>query len=756
MSKPRHGITADRKTPDKFQILLENHGKCSRKELAVKVGETERWVKRQVRKLIRAGKLSPTRKKPPQFLQESDWTDEMVELLVRSRRDFLLDNKKISDLLNERFGIKMSQHTVGFWARKFDCRFPTKFEWLREHISDSTLEGLLDKGLTVVQLSEWIKKQYDVYITDDLLLEYIHDRGMKGQKQRRIYLPNQKAREFSKEWMKEQINGHVGLVGIAEKMGVSTTIAQKRIRELGLKLIRHRTTWSKDLDDLRSSLLNVSPANTFSKKEFHQMMLGWLLGDGSIDRHGRFVVNHSLIQLSYLYLKARVLKGYLSNVTTIPRGTNVDKTFFVDKKEQLNLSCPGMIEYTRYLTTEGKKDYEKIVSEMDDLGWACYYMDDGSIMSGKFYISAKKGMTSTLENKYRFGASGRHLLELKKVNPFYIIPSMSYKVGDMPVGGFWKKHAPELFDFDVNSDMELSFVNNYVVQDSPEILNKAVSYYHKRGFPYLNLSEEYIQKEWDYLMKFNTKFHWKAPNVLRHVEVGNNIFKHYMKHMIEAKYKHVSPIEVFEGFMPLRKCLQYCLKSKKSILPGFVFNALVYFNGGVSGFPCAVSKSLVKKFSKAGDTVVDPCSGWGGRLLGTGAANRNYFGFEPWEKTHESLVRMIKDLRIKNAEVLAQEFCSKDAPSECALVLTSPPYIDLEVYGSRMSEKKWNELVSSIFSYAERSLIEGGFLVLNLDRFLYPMLPATKLKKYPTIFWFSSSRKRDIKKAEICYVWRKE
>jgi hypothetical protein len=280
-----------------------------------------------------------------------------------------------------------------------------------------------------------------------------------------------------------------------------------------------------------------------------------------------------------------------------------------------------------------------------------------------------------------------------------------------------------------------------------------VDYYHKRGFPYIELSDVYLKREMDNLSKLQTDYMWKDGGVIRLIETGNNIFKHFMRHMAEAQYKHTSPMGVFNSFMPFRKCLQYCLKSKKSILPNFVHNALVYFNGGVSGFPCGTAKAIVEKFSKKGGTIVDPCTGWGGRLLGTISSGRVYVGFEPWDKTYDSLLTMTKFLGIENFKVHHGDFNRFLAPKKCDLVFTSPPYLDLEVYGKPISREKWNDLIKDIFMYSEKSLSDAGYLILNLPRSIRSLLPSTSLKEREPIYWFSSTRKRDIEKAEICYIW---
>lgn len=52
-----HGKTADRKNTKKIEFIISNHHNMPRSEIASNLGETIRWVKRQIKYLIREGKI---------------------------------------------------------------------------------------------------------------------------------------------------------------------------------------------------------------------------------------------------------------------------------------------------------------------------------------------------------------------------------------------------------------------------------------------------------------------------------------------------------------------------------------------------------------------------------------------------------------------------------------------------------------------------------------------------------------------------
>lgn len=81
--------------------------------------------------------------------------------------------------------------------------------------------------------------------------------------------------------------------------------------------------------------------------------------------------------------------------------------------------------------------------------------------------------------------------------------------------------------------------------------------------------------------------------------------------------------------------------------------------------------------------VLDPCAGWGGRMLGAVSYGAHYIGFEPNTVTYDNLKRIVKFLNIESKVTLicddARNMNNYDIP-KVDLLLTSPPYFDLEVY----------------------------------------------------------------------------
>ena len=128
------------------------------------------------------------------------------------------------------------------------------------------------------------------------------------------------------------------------------------------------------------------------------------------------------------------------------------------------------------------------------------------------------------------------------------------------------------------------------------------------------------------------------------------------------------------------------------------------------------------------NVVFDPCAGWGGRLLGVVSSGSKYIGFEPNTKTFRSLQNMVKFLSIENQVTLicddALNMKKYDLP-KVDMILTSPPYFDLEIYSdeetqshkNRLSYDDWSEhFLKEIIIQSNQLLNDGGVSCWNVGK----------------------------------------
>lgn len=120
----------------------------------------------------------------------------------------------------------------------------------------------------------------------------------------------------------------------------------------------------------------------------------------------------------------------------------------------------------------------------------------------------------------------------------------------------------------------------------------------------------------------------------------------------------------------------------------------VYFCLGLTKntmFRPQLAKLICNKYKP--DIVLDPCAGWGGRLLGTVAHGAKYIAFEPNTTTYDGLQALVKFCNIQDRVQLicddARNMHQYDFP-QVDMVLTSPPYFDVEIYTKQTTQSITN------------------------------------------------------------------
>lgn len=106
----------------------------------------------------------------------------------------------------------------------------------------------------------------------------------------------------------------------------------------------------------------------------------------------------------------------------------------------------------------------------------------------------------------------------------------------------------------------------------------------------------------------------------------------------------------------------------------------------VNEFPPVVARRLAKSYGvDANAYVLDPCAGWGGRMIGISTVCNNYTCFEPSTMTGSGLHNLFDFIRIMNSDFNAtiNKLCFEDSvlmDGFYDFAITSPPYYDTEEY----------------------------------------------------------------------------
>lgn len=190
------------------------------------------------------------------------------------------------------------------------------------------------------------------------------------------------------------------------------------------------------------------------------------------------------------------------------------------------------------------------------------------------------------------------------------------------------------------------------------------------------------------------------------------------------------------------------------------------------------SRQIILQTQKNTGLLFDPCAGWGGRMLGTVSAGWDYVGCEPNVATYNNLLKLIDFLGIKNNVTLynipVEEFDFDSVRNKVDVVLTSPPYFNLEVYTSddNQSYQKYNTYQIWISNWLEplienciRTLKTGGLSCWNAMNFSNTCKMATDVidihsklgynVDYTLGFQSPIANIRTVKNKDLTYVFTK-
>ena len=138
--------------------------------------------------------------------------------------------------------------------------------------------------------------------------------------------------------------------------------------------------------------------------------------------------------------------------------------------------------------------------------------------------------------------------------------------------------------------------------------------------------------------------------------------------------------------------------------------------------------------------MLDFCSGWGDRLLGSLACNVNYIGCDPNPDLIEPYVRMGEFVaehfpEIKaTAKVHCEAFEDLNIEDKVDFIFTSPPYYDYEIYnGDNTSTNRYKSIIEwydkfLIYSIEKAwgQLNKGKFMAININNIPYNRFDYTK------------------------------
>ena len=283
------------------------------------------------------------------------------------------------------------------------------------------------------------------------------------------------------------------------------------------------------------------------------------------------------------------------------------------------------------------------------------------------------------------------------------------------------------------------------IQVSEAAINEVYDMWKSKGFPHYPSDYNWRKSEFAKMIRFDRSTLLKPKNkIVGSSAHGLSLAWSYMPHHWGIKCgKMKTPMEIWNDEEHFKKGISKLLsgtfweqKEYHNITASDLRSVLRRYSGtqAVSNFRPTAAALMYDKFlekasplfgTKAG-TTWDMSCGYGGRLLGSIAADVNYIGTDPCTETYEGLKQIKEDWSGLNRNIELHQMGSEEFrpdKNSVDLCFTSPPYFDWEKYSEEdtQSYKKYptseewvNGFLFDTIKNCHYGLKPGGILAMNV------------------------------------------
>ena len=275
------------------------------------------------------------------------------------------------------------------------------------------------------------------------------------------------------------------------------------------------------------------------------------------------------------------------------------------------------------------------------------------------------------------------------------------------------------------------------IQVSDAAVNEVYDTWKAKGFPHYPSDYNWRKTQFAKMIRFDRSTLLKPKQkVVGSSAHGLSLAWSYMPHHWGIQCGTMkTPMEIWNDEEHFKKGIRKLLtgtfweqKEYHNITASDLRSVLRRYSGtqAVSNFRPTAAALMYDKFlekssplfgTKAG-TTWDMSCGYGGRLLGSIAADVNYIGTDPCTETYEGLKQIKEDWGSKDKTIELHQMGSEEfRPDYCSvdLCFTSPPYFDWEKYSQ--------EETQSYKKYPTSEEWLNGFLLDTIDNCHYALKP---------------------------------
>lgn len=290
--------------------------------------------------------------------------------------------------------------------------------------------------------------------------------------------------------------------------------------------------------------------------------------------------------------------------------------------------------------------------------------------------------------------------------------------------------------YDVICEIPNDVIHNYFTESEIDIIiKKIIQFYREAGFPYY----EYDDK------KMRSDYHNALQSKISDIEISDNELQQNMSGLYFLNFFHPemwevrcnksrTPMEVFNDDSLLYNAIRKRISMSDSKMAPFnIRKSIKVFSGSqsVSNFRPTIAKYIYDKYAPINATVLDPCMGYGGRMLGAYMSTKvvEYTGIDPNGVTIKNNIKIYDELKqhpypYKELRFIELPFEDFETDEKYDLIFTSPPYFNIEKY-SNDSTQSWVRyptlegwLDGFLHPLVEKSynfLKSDGYFIINID-----------------------------------------
>lgn len=244
---------------------------------------------------------------------------------------------------------------------------------------------------------------------------------------------------------------------------------------------------------------------------------------------------------------------------------------------------------------------------------------------------------------------------------------------------------------------------------------------------------------------------------------GNKYLYHYqMENLCKTKvHKDGSLYDKMNDDEKYTKLYEKAIKlNRTGNLANRLFEA-ERFNGAVVFFKSSTAKFLYKKYGAT--KVLDFTAGWGGRMLGAYALGIDYTGIDTntnLKPSYDSMINELGELNNKpNLNMIWESCLNVDfSKLDYDFVLTSPPYINLEVYENMTpfanNKAFYEQFLIPMIDKSLKHIKKGGKVAINISPKMYADLLKHGYRRCDEEFDLLQQKRLNKDKQDKIYVWQ--